>query len=202
MLTEEERKERARVASRKFYLKNKELVLARSREWSKNNKEKDLQTRREASKRYNLAHPEKVRQLSLKWTRKNKEKVNALHREAYRADPEKHALRKKLYKYKITPEEYYFLLDAQENKCAICSIDLKVPHFDHDHVTGKNREILCRFCNLVLGNAHDSIFILERSIEYLKKHNALNKACITPFLRIDDGRDQDREFDTVGQRDC
>lgn len=41
---------------------------------------------------------------------------------------------------------------------------------DHDHATGKIRDLLCDKCNRVLGFVNDSIPELEGLIAYLKKH--------------------------------
>ena len=93
-----------------------------------------------------------------------------MHRKQYNRDPAKAAFRSIRSKYKVTQEEFDAKLAAQGGKCTICSIPLDKPHFDHDHATGKNRDLLCRFCNLVLGNARDNIQVLQNAIDYLKKH--------------------------------
>jgi hypothetical protein len=63
----------------------------------------------------------------------------------------------------------------QENKCAICEeIFIKTPHIDHDHVTNQFRGLLCRACNHMLGNARDSITVLQSAVVYLKKYGAYN----------------------------
>ena len=38
---------------------------------------------------------------------------------------------------------------------------------DHNHVTGKVRGILCKSCNLLIGNAKDNVDILKSAIVYL-----------------------------------
>jgi RNase P subunit RPR2 len=42
---------------------------------------------------------------------------------------------------------------------------------DHDHVTGKGREWICDSCNTGLGRFKDSIELLQRAIDYLKKYS-------------------------------
>lgn len=42
---------------------------------------------------------------------------------------------------------------------------------DHDHKTGKTRQLLCRKCNLIIGLAKDDCTVLKSAIEYLEKHN-------------------------------
>jgi hypothetical protein len=77
--------------------------------------------------------------------------------------------------YGITIEDYNFLFNLQSGCCAICgkhqSAEKKRLHVDHDHATGKIRGLLCVNCNSMLGQAKDSINILQNSIEYLKRHN-------------------------------
>lgn len=50
--------------------------------------------------------------------------------------------------------------------CAICGRDSDLVG-DHDHETGYSRGILCRNCNLGLGNFYDSIPKLRAAIRYL-----------------------------------
>ena len=42
---------------------------------------------------------------------------------------------------------------------------------DHDHVTNKVRELLCKDCNIVLGIVSDSPTHLKQLIQYIAKHN-------------------------------
>lgn len=75
--------------------------------------------------------------------------------------------------YGITLEQYNDMADAQGRTCGLCG---EVPdterrmHVDHDHVTGKIRALLCHHCNLLLGNAKDSVGRLRQAIAYLERH--------------------------------
>lgn len=51
----------------------------------------------------------------------------------------------------MTYDRYLIELTKQQGKCKICSKEMKVPHVDHDHVTGKYRGLLCVSCNNGLG---------------------------------------------------
>lgn len=76
-----------------------------------------------------------------------------------------------LKRYGITPEQVNEMGEAQDWKCAICTTDiLEAPHIDHDHATGKVRQLLCLHCNIGLGHFQDKPDILEKAIAYLKKH--------------------------------
>jgi len=72
--------------------------------------------------------------------------------------------------YGITPDEKAAILCKQDNKCSICKIpfhNTRHTHVDHNHKTGKVRGILCNHCNHLLGNAKDTIEVLENAITYL-----------------------------------
>lgn len=68
----------------------------------------------------------------------------------------------------INPDlaEQYFL--AHDGKCEICgSQSEQVLHVDHCHDTNKIRGMLCRTCNLGLGNFKDSKDLLSKAVAYL-----------------------------------
>ena len=75
--------------------------------------------------------------------------------------------------YKIRPETYDALYQAQEGKCACCGVHesafKRQLHVDHDHATGRIRGLLCTQCNPGIGYFQDSIERLEMAIKYLKK---------------------------------
>jgi hypothetical protein len=80
----------------------------------------------------------------------------------------RHNLKKR---HNITPEEYNTMLTNQNNKCAICDKPLDKPHVDHNHLTGKIRAVLCRYCNLGLGHFYDDPNLLTKAAQYLNVHN-------------------------------
>ena len=73
------------------------------------------------------------------------------------------------------------MIEAQNGLCAICGkpeskIDPRTKKVrrlsvDHDHRTGRVRQMLCHNCNWVLSRVDDSIEALETFIEYLKLHD-------------------------------
>jgi hypothetical protein len=95
-----------------------------------------------------------------------------------KADPDrnaKRAKRLKMYhvkrKYGVTEEQYDQMLVSQNGRCAICDkpfVDSKQV-VDHNHATGKVRQLLCNLCNVGLGSFHDDKTLLEKAITYLKK---------------------------------
>lgn len=73
-------------------------------------------------------------------------------------------------KYGITYDQYHAMLDAQQGKCAICGDDTQTLAIDHDHATGKVRELLCPPCNKGLGHFDDDTDRMTKAIAYLRKH--------------------------------
>jgi hypothetical protein len=79
----------------------------------------------------------------------------------------------------ITVEEYEAMAVKQNHRCAICKCeetrlrkdrtpqDLAV---DHDHKSGRNRELLCRACNSAIGMLREDPTILKAALAYLAKH--------------------------------
>ena len=143
--TDEEKK----AIKRAWYLKNRELSIARA-------------------KQYRLDHPEWAKEMNAKhsptWRQRYPEKAKALHK--------KQAFKRKLRKYDLSPEEFQAMHDRQEGKCAICKI---VPSdglvIDHNHTTNKVRELLCNRCNPAVGMIGDNPDIARSIIDYLTKHN-------------------------------
>jgi hypothetical protein len=89
--------------------------------------------------------------------------------------------------YGITITEYAQMYSKQNGLCAICgkpetarvpgrkaegnelrTRDLSV---DHNHTTGKNRELLCNACNHMLGHSLESKSTLLNAVRYLLKHD-------------------------------
>lgn len=76
--------------------------------------------------------------------------------------------------YGITLEQYYSMLKAQNNCCAICAAKkpggrTKLFFIDHCHTTGKVRGLLCMRCNTGLGLFLDNPKFLSSAINYLKE---------------------------------
>jgi len=76
-------------------------------------------------------------------------------------------------RYGITVEEYNSMLEAQNHRCAICGIhNDDLPDslcVDHDHTTEEVRGLLCRSCNLAIGNMRDNPRLLLKAADYLTK---------------------------------
>jgi len=75
----------------------------------------------------------------------------------------------------ITVEDFELMVDRQDNKCAICGLKGEESVFgtlcvDHNHHTGKIRELLCTHCNAAIGQLKESPKIMAAAIAYIEKH--------------------------------
>ena len=125
-----------------------------------------------------------MKEYHAKWYKKHKEKrliqiaeyVAGKPKEWIQAKGRKFHLKRR---YNITPQEYENKLASQDYKCAVCGKDavdnkrggkLDPLHIDHCHKTGKLRDLLCHQCNSGLGQFKDNIEILQKAMDYLRKH--------------------------------
>lgn len=89
--------------------------------------------------------------------------------------------------YSIKQEyDYDIVLESQGGVCAICKKppieDGRKFHFDHDHITGRFRGLLCHDCNLGLGFFHDNPMFLQEAALYLIEPNGLLRYLAGRFL--------------------
>lgn len=76
-----------------------------------------------------------------------------------------------LRKHGLSEAEFMQMLEAQRGLCPICCKAFSSrPQVDHDHETGKVRELLCGPCNRLLGHCYDSLEILLGAVAYLENH--------------------------------
>lgn len=75
-------------------------------------------------------------------------------------------------KYGLTQAQKDELLLQQNSRCATCGTDTPGTNgwqTDHKHGTSIVRGILCRSCNLALGNVKDNPDTLRNMIDYLQR---------------------------------
>lgn len=148
--------EECRQYNREYHLNHAANIRSRKKRHRLNNIEKELQ--REANNRSN--NREKIRDNNKRYYVKNKERV---------------LKRKKinnLKKYGLSVEEMRRLYISQGGLCPICENKLEKRSraaIDHNHTTGQIRQLLCRTCNLLIGQCKENVSILSRAIEYLNK---------------------------------
>lgn len=78
--------------------------------------------------------------------------------------------------YGVTAEEYDRLIEATH--CALCGCEAAESErallfIDHDHVTGRVREMLCSACNKGLGSFRDDPGVLRRAADYIERHRGV-----------------------------
>lgn len=89
---------------------------------------------------------------------------------------------KLLKQYGVTREQYEEMEEAQGKQCAICGRQETATYkgvtcrlvVDHDHKTNKVRGLLCRSCNLAIGNFREDQDTMRKAIDYLRKAEILN----------------------------
>ena len=103
-----------------------------------------------------------------------KECTKARIREDYKRDPAPTRNRHLKRRYNIDLNDYNVLLEQQGSVCATCGTSEPGGRWgmfavDHCHTTGKVRGLLCKRCNIALGEVGDNISTLQKMIEYLQK---------------------------------
>lgn len=108
--------------------------------------------------------------------------ASARAKQWYKDNPEKYFFNQLRAKYGISKEDYLNMVEAQNNKCAICYQEETVENqwkpgekrrlaVDHDHNTGLIRGLLCYRCNTTLGKMEDNVGWLRNMINYLEDSN-------------------------------
>jgi hypothetical protein len=106
---------------------------------------------------------------------KNRDKVKRYQDRLRKENPGKlkHQQRKSNLKklYGMTIEDYNSMFEKQNGQCAICGKAYKgTLHIDHNHRTGKIRELLCPACNYLVSVVED-ITLLLKIQNYIAKHD-------------------------------
>ena len=141
-------KEAHKKYMREYHRTHKEANVKRAVEWARNNKDK-----------------RKI--ICKKYRDDNKDKSSEYHKSGVVV--EKRKKQRKLLRYGVDQAMFNQMLIAQGSRCMICGKGfIKTPHIDHDHSTGKIRGLLCNRCNWLLGNAGDSVTVLNNAILYLE----------------------------------
>ena len=152
--------------------KNKEKERAYQKEY----RAAHAKENRAYHKIYRDRHRKAALEYAKKYRKNNPEEVQEYNRKR-REDAFLH----QRSRYGVDAEKFYVLLVSQDGRCAICrELFVGTPNIDHDHSCcgPKNaceqcrRGLLCRQCNAGLGGLRDSIEILSRAIDYLRKYES------------------------------
>lgn len=79
-------------------------------------------------------------------------------------------------KHGVSIQELDARIEAQGGKCPICAerLTTKNAHLDHDHMTGKLRDVLCLHCNLGIGHLRERPSLLRTAADYIEFHARRN----------------------------
>ena len=104
---------------------------------------------------------------------------------AYRlSNPESTKQSQRKTVYGITNDQYQYMIDVHNNRCAICKVEFSEDskntkiHIDHDHSTNTVRGLLCGDCNLGLGRFKDNTELLLEAINYLNYYAIISESRI------------------------
>lgn len=118
-------------------------------------RQRDPEKKHAYMREYNLAHRDERRaRAKLDWLNRDREHQKNIRRK---------------YRYGLTPEQFEEMKIRQGGMCALCREKPPVD-VDHCHDTGKVRGLLCRSCNVGLGQLGDTEEGLIRAIAYLKRN--------------------------------
>lgn len=73
------------------------------------------------------------------------------------------------HKYGLTKDQYLKLWNDQKGLCAICTKSMSKPYVDHDHKTGKVRQLFCNHCNVMIAQSREDIAVMKKGIDYLER---------------------------------
>lgn len=163
------------MRSKKEFTPEQKLRRAEyARNWRKENPEKAS----EHARRSRIKNREKHNARQKVWREKNSYEHRKNGREWYLNNKERVKDLALQREFGITLEEYHNIMEKQNHRCAICGeppeVDQRLFSVDHDHETGKVRGLLCRGCNVGIGNLKDDPEILMKAILYIKSFKEQN----------------------------
>lgn len=103
----------------------------------------------------------------------NRKRLTAAQREANKkAGPQRAWAYYIKHKYGLTASEYAAMVARQGGHCASCGgdPDSRGLAIDHDHKTGKVRELLCHPCNHGIGQFRDDPERMRLAAAYIERH--------------------------------
>ncbi len=150
-----------------YILHKEEIARKRKTYYAAHKKEKA-----EYKKAYYASHRQETLKSCKAYRDTNKKKI-ALAKKDYRtANKSQIAMQLRKWhlgqKYGISEVEYNNLLLNQGGVCKICGNPPKAKKLavDHSHLTGKIRGLLCRHCNMLLGQIEKNITLINKIFRY------------------------------------
>ena len=176
---------RCKACRQEYSDKNREKLREKSREYERN-KRKRPQDHYETymkpyQKEWRETHKDEINEKVREERAKNPEKYREYERNKRAANIEKYRELDVIKGKNITYDEYVWMRDKQDNKCAICKKEETRKSrtkgqicrltIDHNHTTGEVRELLCHNCNIVVGHLKESMENLDNTKQYFLRHN-------------------------------
>ena len=178
-ITKSVKKKNATARMRKFRIAHPGVSVERSREYRK--------THPEWVKASSKLYYERVKADPVRWKKHTEHQVkniakrrvldpdgvNKVKREWRAKHPDHHLKYYIPYAYGISLEDYKAMLVSQKGLCAACGSPPRGKHrlhIDHNHQTGKVRELLCHECNIALGCVAEDPVRLQKLAEYIIRH--------------------------------
>ena len=160
-LSEEEKRARKNACSKAYRIAHLEERRAYDKAYAEKNKERKKACR--------AARKEKQKVVWEAYYAANKEKIKARRKGKRKAQAVKYNLKSK---YGLTVEDYRRMFEAQGGRCKLCGKESRkrMLDVDHNHETGKVRELLCHRCNVGLGHFDDDPNLLLMAAVYLEEN--------------------------------
>lgn len=149
-----------------YYRNNKDLFATRSREYRSNNKK--IVAARNA--RWQAENKDKVKEKAARYYSRHREEILMNYKENREDILWRKRISRFLKKYKITEEEFNYMMFLQNGVCAICGDpppDGKLLCVDHEHESGEVRGLLCVRCNTAIGSLRDNPVVIRSAAAYL-----------------------------------
>lgn len=125
--------------------------------------------RAEAQKRFREKNPNYEKE----YREKNKERIRQHQKKWAETNPEAVVEKSLKRNYGISLEQYKEMESRQEGLCSICRrppVGKKRLGVDHNHTTGKIRDLLCHHCNAAIGHLMESPELMRSAAEYIERH--------------------------------
>jgi len=153
-----------RAAKRRYYLANRDKVIARI---AAQRRKVPPELAKEYRRRCYVKHIERRRKDAKAHYRKNRKRILAARAARRLVDP---TVLAKMRVARGLPAP----TRPCPTQCELCDrvLERGKIHLDHDHVTGAFRGWLCNRCNLALGHLGDNIQGIKRALAYLVKNGS------------------------------
>lgn len=150
-----------------YYLRNKESILARCKEYRDSHKEQIRSYLKEYDRTHKHKRFYKRTEARTKYEQTHRQYYTEYMRDWRKRNPLSGKESRLRSLYGMTLQDYQNMRELQSGMCAICGMTSNNLCIDHDHALGQVRQLLCPRCNRALGLANDDVSTLEKALAYL-----------------------------------